>query len=244
MACAPVQSGQRFVAQMIGHIDCQAQAIGAYGYGALSDPSSSIALAFTGMLTLFVALFGLRLMMGQMQSGRDLVGDMLRIGIVLTLATSWPAWRTLGYNVVVDGPSQLAATIGGAADLPGGQNDLVGRLQAADDNIVILTIYGTGRNTGGTDRSDQIGDSFRGIAIADQEGLANGRFRPCRGQPSSKSGTASEPSTPTSREASRTSSSSRTTTSLRRRRRTIRAQSIAPIGCSCTHSRSRPSGTR
>lgn len=176
MACEPVQSGQRFVAQMIGHIDCQAQAIGAYGYGVLSDPSSSIAIAFTGMMTLFVALFGLRLMMGQMQSGRDLIGDALRIGIVLTLATSWPAWRTLGYNVVIDGPSQLAATIGGATDLPGGQNDLVGRLQAADDNIVILTIYGTGRNTGGTDRSDQIGDSFRGIALADQEGLANGRL--------------------------------------------------------------------
>ena len=95
MACAPVQSGQRFVVQMIGHIDCQAQAIGAYGYGALSDPSSSIAIAFTGMMTLFVALFGLRLMLGQMQSGRDLVGDMLRIGIVLTLATSWPAWRVI-----------------------------------------------------------------------------------------------------------------------------------------------------
>ena len=77
---------------------------------------------------------------------------------------------------MINGPSQLAASISGAADLPGGQNNLVGRLQAADDNIVILTIYGTGRNTGGTDRSDQIGDSFRGIAIADQEGLANGRL--------------------------------------------------------------------
>ena len=176
MACAPVQSGQRFVAQMIGHIDCQAQAIGSYGYGALADPSSPIALALTGMLTLFVALFGLRLMMGQLQTGRDVIGDVLRIGIVLTLATSWPAWRTLGYDVVIDGPSQLAASISEASDLPGGRNDLVGRLQAADDNIVILTIYGTGRNTGGTDRSDQIGDSFRGIALADQEGLANGRL--------------------------------------------------------------------
>lgn len=176
MACAPVQSGQRFVAQMIGHIDCQAQAIGSYGYGALADPSSTIALALTGMLTLFVALFGLRLMLGQVQTGRDVIGDVLRIGIVLTLATSWPAWRTLGYDVVIDGPSQLAASISEASDLPGGRSDLVGRLQSADDNIVILTIYGTGRNTGGTDRSDQIGDSFRGIALADQEGLANGRL--------------------------------------------------------------------
>jgi type IV secretion system protein VirB6 len=176
MACEPVQTGQRFVAQMVAHIDCQAQSIGAYGFGALSDPSSPVMLALTGLLTLFVALFGIRLMLGDGLQGRDLVGDMVRIGIVLTLATSWPAWRTLAYEVVLTGPSEIAATIGGAAELPGSDNDMVARLQTADDNIVILTIFGTGRNMGGTDRSDRIGDTFRGVALADQQGLANGRI--------------------------------------------------------------------
>lgn len=176
MTCEAVQTGQRFMAQMVAHVDCQAQAIGAYGFGALSDPASSVALALTGLLTIFVAIFGLRLMLSDTQNGHDLVSDVLRIGIVLTLATSWPAWRTLGYDLVMDGPTQLATTVGAAADLPGGRNDMVARLQSADDNIVALTIYGTGRNTGGTDRSDRIGDSFRGIALADQEGLANGRL--------------------------------------------------------------------
>lgn len=176
MACEAVQTGQRFVAQAIAHVDCQAQAIGAYGYGALSDPASSVAIALTGLLTLFVAIFGLRLLMGEPQGGRDLMGDALRVGIVLTLATSWPAWRTLGYDVVMRGPAELANSIGSAADLPGGRNDMIARLQTADDNIVTLTIYGTGRNMGGTDRSDRIGDTFRGIALADQEGLSNGRI--------------------------------------------------------------------
>jgi type IV secretion system protein VirB6 len=176
MTCEAVQTGQRFMAQMVAHVDCQAQAIGAYGFGALSDPASSVVLALTGLLTVFVAIFGLRLMLSDAQNGHDLVSDVLRIGIVLTLATSWPAWRTLGYDLVMDGPTQLATTVGAAADLPGGRNDMVARLQSADDNIVALTIYGTGRNTGGTDRSDRIGDSFRGIALADQEGLANGRL--------------------------------------------------------------------
>lgn len=176
MACDAVQTGQRFVAQMLAHIDCQAQAIGAYGYGALSDPTSSVIVALSGLLTLFVAFFGLRLLMAEPQNGRDLVGDALRVGIVLTLATSWPAWRTLGYDVVMSGPSEIATNISTAADLPGNRNDMVARLQTADDNIVILTIFGTGRNTGGTDRSDQIGDTFRGIALADQEGLSNGRL--------------------------------------------------------------------
>lgn len=176
MACEAVLTGQRFVAQMLGHIDCQAQAIGAYGYGALASPSSGLSLAVTALLTVFVAIFGLRLLSGEPMGGRDLFGDVLRLGIVLTLATSWPAWRVLGYDLVMRGPGEVASVITGAAQLPGGQGDLVARLQQADDDIVLLTVAGTGRNTGGTNRSDTIGDSFRGIALADQEGLANGRI--------------------------------------------------------------------
>ena len=176
MACEAVLTGQRFVAQMLGHIDCQAQTIGAYGYGALSDPNSAIAVAGTAMLTVFVAVFGLRLLLGEPMGGRDMLGDVLRLGIVLTLATSWPAWRTLGYDLVMRGPGEITSVLTGAASLPGGQDNLVARLQSVDDGIVLLTVAGTGRNTGGTNRSDTIGDSFRGVALADQEGLANGRI--------------------------------------------------------------------
>lgn len=175
MACVQVNTGQRFVSEMLGHIDCQAQAIGAYGYASLSDPNSALALAFTGLLTIFVAIFGLRLMAGEPIGGRDVVGDVLRVAIVVTLATSWPAWRTLGYDVVMKGPDEVASAIAGAAELAGPGADLTARLQSADDGIVMLTVYGTGRNTGGTNRSDTIGDSFRGIALADQQGLADGR---------------------------------------------------------------------
>lgn len=175
MSCPDVLTGQRFVAQSLAHIDCQAQAIGAYGYGALANPSSAVALALTALFTVFVAIFGLRLMIGEGLGGRDLVGDGLRVAIVLTLATSWPAWRTLGYDLVMRGPAEVAGILSTASDLPGSRGDMAARLQAADDGIVLLTVYGTGRNVGGTNRSDTIGDSFRGVALADQEGLANGR---------------------------------------------------------------------
>lgn len=176
MACSAVNTGGRFIAETLAHIDCQAQAIGAYGFGALSDPSSPLAIALTGLLTIFVAIFGLRLMAGDPVPGRAVLGDVVRIGVVLALATSWPAWRTIGYDLVMRGPAEVAGLVGGAADLPGTQGDALGRLQAADDRIVELTIYGTGRMTGGTTRSDSIGDSFRGMALADQEGLARGRL--------------------------------------------------------------------
>lgn len=175
MSCPAVHTGGRFLADMLIHVDCQAQAIGAYGYGALSNPHSGLSIAFTGLLTVFVALFGLRLVLGEHMTGRDVMLDVLRVGIVLTLATSWPAWRVLGYNTVLQAPSAIAGSIGLASGLPGGPGDLTGRLQAADDQIVVLTIYGTGRMTGGTNRSDSINDSFRGVALADQSALGYGR---------------------------------------------------------------------
>lgn len=176
MACPSVTTGNRFLGEAMAHIDCQAQAIGAYGYGALADPGSGVSIALTGLLTIFIAIFGYRLMLGEEMRARGLVGDMLRVGVVLTLATSWPAWRTLGYDVAMKAPGELAGSIAGASQLPGSEGDMVSRLQAADDAIVILTVYGTGRTTGGTTRSDTIGDRLEGIAVTDREGLADGRM--------------------------------------------------------------------
>lgn len=176
MACPSVTTGNRFLAESLAHIDCQAQSIGAYGYGALSDPASDITIALTSLLTVFIAIFGYRLMLGEEMRAQGLVGDVLKVGIVLTLATSWPAWRTLGYDVAMKAPGEVTTSIAGAASLPGGAaNDLQSRLQAADDAIVILTVYGTGRTTGGLTRSDTIGDRLESIALSDREGLADGR---------------------------------------------------------------------
>jgi type IV secretion system protein VirB6 len=165
MSCAAIETGNRFLGAMLAHVDCQAQSIGAYGYGALSDPNSSVIVALTALLTIFVAWFGIRLLSGEQIGGRDLMIDVLRVGIVLTLATSWPAFRTLGYDLVMKGPGEIASSIGTATDL-----------QSADDGIVLLTIQGTGRSTGGTERSATIGDSFRGVTLTDQQGFANGRI--------------------------------------------------------------------
>jgi type IV secretion system protein VirB6 len=175
MACPDVHTGQRFLADMLGQVDCQAQTIGAYGYGALADPGSVVSSALTVLLTMFIALLGLRLLVGERMGLRDLVGSALKLGIVLTLATSWPAWRTVGYDLVLQGPAEVAASVGLASGLPGSGGELTERLQSVDDDIVILTIYGSGRMTGGRARSDTINDSFRGTALADDQALGWGR---------------------------------------------------------------------
>lgn len=176
MTCAAIQSGSNFLGGVLAQVDCQAKAIGAYGYGALADPNSPVTALLLAALTLFIALFGLRLMFGEGPAGRDVAGSFIKVGIVLTLATSWPAWRTVAYNAVLDGPSQIASQIGIAANLPGSHGDLNHRLDNADQGIVALTAWGTGRMTGGVVGQTDQGDISRGIALADRTGFAWGRI--------------------------------------------------------------------
>lgn len=145
MACGAVHSGERFLAGTLAQLDCQAQTIGAYGYGALADPGSPVSQALASLLTVFVALFALRLLFGGQFEGRDLALDLLRVAVVLTLATSWPAWRTLGYNLVIAGPDEIFRAVGLAAGLPGASGDLASRLQRVDEGLSVLNTLGTGR---------------------------------------------------------------------------------------------------
>jgi len=145
MACPAVLSGQDFLASALAHVDCQAQVIGSYGWGALANPGSPVFAALTSVLTIFVALFGIRLLLGYPMPARDVVGDVLKVGIVLTLATSWPAWRVVGYDLIIHGPDQIAQVIGAGAGLPGSGGDLASRLQGADNGLAALGAFGSGR---------------------------------------------------------------------------------------------------
>jgi len=175
MACAAIQTGAHFLGSTLAHLDCQGQTIGAYGYGALSEPGSIVASSMTVLLTIFIALFGIRLLVGYPIGLRDVMGNMIRMGLVLTLALSWPAWRVVGYDVVVKGPGEIAAKIGGASGLPGTDRGMIARLQNIDDGLVAMTQFGTGRLTGGVVGSSDRGDSFHGIAMADETGFGWGR---------------------------------------------------------------------
>ena len=65
----------------------------------------------SGLLTLFVAVVGYRLVLGEFPSIRYWSDAMLRVGFILALVTSWPAAQTLIYRVAVDGPVELANII-------------------------------------------------------------------------------------------------------------------------------------
>ena len=109
MACTPVITGEAFLERTLAHIDCQAQLIGSYGYQALGQPGSAASTLVVSLLTLFIAFFGIRLLFGPPPGARDLVFDVLKVGIVLTLAFSWPAFRTVVYDLTLKGPAEVAS---------------------------------------------------------------------------------------------------------------------------------------
>lgn len=174
MACPAIITGDRFVSRLIEHIDCQSRYLGSYGYEALGQSGSTASLVVTGLLTLFVALFGIRLLFGPTPAARDVVLDVLKIGIVLTLAFSWPAFRTVIHDAVLDAPAEIAGTMGGSLVAP--QNaGLTDRLQQADSAMVRLTELGTGRQIGQFVDSEDPGSRFGGVAIEDDGGFGYAR---------------------------------------------------------------------
>jgi len=144
MSVCAVNPAEGFVTRLLDYVDCQAQTLGAGGYQALGTPGSTVSLMMGGLLTIFIALFGYRVLLGYRPGLRDGVGAILRVGIVFTLAFSWPAYRTLIYDVALKGPAELANQIGVPAGLPGSDGGLVARLDGADQAFIALAALGTG----------------------------------------------------------------------------------------------------
>jgi len=144
MACPVPTPGGNFLGDTLRFLDCEALTIGASGYQALASPGSILWTLLTGLLTIFVAIFGYRMILGEVPSVRDGVLAFVKIGIVLTLATSWPAYRTLVFDVAVRAPAELSTSIGRASGLPGSEGGMISRLEATDAAMVTLAIEGAG----------------------------------------------------------------------------------------------------
>lgn len=145
MSCAAPPTGSGFLAATLGHLDCQAQTIGAAGYQALASPGSPLSLAITALLAIFVAIIGLRFLAGKPLAVDEWISAALKVGFVLALTASWPAYRTAVYDVVLKGPAEIAGSIGRASALPGADGGLAVRLTGVDAGIMALVEAGSGR---------------------------------------------------------------------------------------------------
>lgn len=141
--CPGIADGA-FLQSALAFIDCQAQTLGAHGYQALAAPGSPLSLLLTGLLTLLIAFLGYRMLFGETPGVREGVVTVVKIGIVLALATSWGAYRTLAYDVALHGPAEIVASVGAPAGLPGAGGGLAARLQQVDNALVALNYVGPG----------------------------------------------------------------------------------------------------
>jgi type IV secretion system protein VirB6 len=148
--CTAVPQGAGFVSSMTSYIDCQAQTLGSGAWTALAAPGSTLAVVLTGFLTIFIALIGYNLLLARSLTVRDGSLAFVKIGAVFALATSWPAYRTLVYDLVTDGPFQLVAEIGPQAGVVGSDATLLQRLDLADQALAQLAILGPGNPPPGT----------------------------------------------------------------------------------------------
>lgn len=137
MACPTVESGSQFLVRTLAHLDCQAQSLGSFGFQALAERGSPTYALLTALLTLFIAVYAIRLLFSPRDEPGNLVTGVLKIGIVLTLALSWPAWRVLAYDTVLHGPAEIAAVIL-PSTIPDPRTDFPRRLQTIDNGIAAL----------------------------------------------------------------------------------------------------------
>jgi type IV secretion system protein VirB6 len=107
-------------------------------------PGSTLSVVVSGFLTIFIALVGYNLLLGGSLTIRSGTVSMLKVGAVLALATSWPAYRTLVYNLAVDGPSQIIADIANPSGVPASDAALPEQLDTTDAQLVRLAIDGVG----------------------------------------------------------------------------------------------------
>jgi type IV secretion system protein VirB6 len=173
-ACTPVTTGGGFLKGSLAYLDCAGRTIGSVGYFGLTQPGSVIFQLILTAVTLFIAWQGIRMMFGRTPDIGDAVLSVAKIGLVLMLVTSWPAVRTLVAEPAFAGPVELAAQT--RIQGPLGLED---RLQRADDGIVALTKWGTGKldiRAGRTANGQPAASEFAGVALTDDLALGLGRL--------------------------------------------------------------------
>lgn len=144
MTCAVIPGIDNLASSLIAYVDCQTISLATRGYGALTAAEGLVPSLLLALLTIFIALWGYRLLTGVRPGGIELLGMFARVAIVLTLASSWPAYQRLIYDVVLQTPAQIAGTIDMSSTGRDDPDGLAARLDDADARFVRLAVLGTG----------------------------------------------------------------------------------------------------
>ncbi len=108
--CRPFDPLNPYATELVGFVDCHARALGEEGYNALGA-GSPVGLAISGLIAIYIALIGYRLVLGERFGLGQSIAATVKIGLVLALSTQWAAYQVLVDDVVVSGPDELGARV-------------------------------------------------------------------------------------------------------------------------------------
>ncbi len=146
MALCPVPAEEGMVGGVLETVDCHIRLLVHDTYRELVGPNTLFATAFTGLLTIYIALLGYQLLFGR---GGLRVTELpivaLKLGLILAFLTSWAAYQTLIFNLLFDGPAELMKVLIGPLSERGASfdGDVMGGVQRAFEGMSgAASIYG------------------------------------------------------------------------------------------------------
>ncbi len=131
--CPAIDAAAGGAQTLVGAIDCFVKSSVQESYATLLGPGSIFSHALTIALTLYVALIGYRLMFGRSTlSLGEFAPKVILIGAVLALTSNWAAYQVLVFDVLTDGPEEIASQIGSQG---GSAQGLTARVDAVSGRI-------------------------------------------------------------------------------------------------------------
>ncbi|MDP3494680.1 MAG: type IV secretion system protein, partial [Hyphomonadaceae bacterium] len=108
MAFCPAPPEEGMVGGVLETVDCHIRVLVHDTYRSLVGPDTLFSTAFTGLLTIYIALIGYQLLFGRGgMRVTELPFAALKIGLILAFLTSWAAYQTLIFNLLFDGPAEI-----------------------------------------------------------------------------------------------------------------------------------------
>lgn len=104
--------GPAGIADAMRMVDCMTTQATGVAFGRLFGPDGALAASLTILLTLYVALIAVSLLTGRSKISLSMLTPrMLVLGLVLTFATSWVAYRSVVWALLTAAPDEIAGML-------------------------------------------------------------------------------------------------------------------------------------
>jgi type IV secretion system protein VirB6 len=104
--------GPSGIAEALRVVDCMSGEAASFAFGRLFGSDAVLGHALTAALTLYIGFYAIGLLTGRTSlSVASLTPRMMTLGIALTFATSWVAYQSVIWNLLVGAPDEVASLL-------------------------------------------------------------------------------------------------------------------------------------